>query len=423
MEENNNSPRTLKIELPVVDNSGHDEEDDEEDVVHHVADKDFEEEGGTQLFGDEAEKPVETPGDEEQKQTHKENQEEQKPEPTQGETEEKHAFLTDKDETFIEEDENLQEDKHSVGGEENTMNERITEGPEVNLTEQKSSSANAHNQNKEKLNLPVTHSANGAKLIDHSDTETVVSYDPTGTHIIEYSESQSYVKAASEIALKKVEEADKLQIQTKSNVSGKSNLQNKTEDTNNDPSGIHKHIERPSDTVPRPVKHKRKQQLALTAEEEDLGIYEDTADGDDLTDTELEVMKSKFRSAKLHKEYEKVLEEAELKTEHKNTEKPITEETMTMKPIAEAVKRTKPTIKSAPKPLREINMRDFKEFRERLERGKTAVSCITDVFQESRFVANISFFSNNILRKGLTFLNFSLLFVVTAAGCCDMWRP
>ena len=400
MEENNNSPRTLKIELPVVDNSGHDEEDDEEGVEHHVADKAIEQEGETRIVGDNTEKTAENPGDEEQKQTHTQNHEKQESEPKPVETEEKRAFLTDKDETFIEEDKNLRGDKHLIGGKENTINtERITEGPEVNLTEHKSSSANATpNPNKEKLNLPVTHSANGAKLIDHSDTETVVSYDPTGTHIIEYSESQSYVEAASEIELKKVEEADKLQIQTKSNVSEKSNLQNITEDTNNDPSNIHKHIERPSDTVPRPVKHKRKQQLALTAEEEDLGIYEDTADGDDLTDTELEVMKSKFRSAKLHKEYEKVLEEAELKTEHKNTEKPITEESMTMKPIAEAVKRTKPTIKSAPKPLREINVKDFKEFRERLERGKTAVSCITEVFQESRFVANILFFSNNILQ-------------------------
>ena len=387
MEENNNinSPRTLKIELPVVENhEGHDEDDDEEEVEHKTADKNLEQEGETQHGGGEGVKSVENPGGD-KNESHLD---------IQKDTEDKRTFLTDKDDTHIESGESLEKDKHVIGHEEKAAN--VTNTAEVsdkNLKVQESSLTNStNNQNKETLNLQVTHSANDAKIVDHSDTETVLSYDPTGTHIVEYNENQSYAEVVHEIELKKNEDSNTL-------------LQNPispgAKDTNGAPSDFHKQIERPSDTIPRPVKHKRKQQLALTEEEEELGIYEDTAEGDDLTDTELEVMKNKFRKTKLHKEYEKVLEEAELMAEKKSKKMPIIEETITIKPIAEAVKQAKPTIRSAPRPLREMDEKCFKEFKERLERGKTAVSCIAEVFQESRFVSNIhkSFLSDNIFQN------------------------
>ena len=394
MEENNNSPRTLKIELPVVDNSGHDEDDDEEEAPDQVADEGTEQEGGNLHLDGESIKAAENPSDEGQSQAQKEHQEESEPNlANPGETEQENKKNVINNEIGADIDENPQKDTHLIDGKENTTNfEDTTEVHGENLTEQKESHTNATNsQNRDKVNIKVTHSAGGATIVDHSDTETVVSYDPTGTHIIEYSENTSYLNVANELEIKKNEETDNPQSQNNPNGSEKSHLQSKTEDINKDPSDIHKHIERPSDTVPRPVKHQRKEKRTLTEEEEDLGIYEDTAEGDDLTDTELEVMKSKYRSAKLYKEYEKVLEEAEPKAEDKAPAKPIIEETITIKPLAEAVKRTKPTIKSAPKPLRDLNLRDFKDFRERLERGKTAVSCITDVFQESKFVLYLSF--------------------------------
>ena len=149
---------------------------------------------------------------------------------------------------------------------------------------------------------------------------------------------------------------------------------------------------KPSNIATRPVVHQRKQTLALTAEEEDLGIYEDTAEGDDLTDTEIETLKAKFRSVHSKLEpikQEKVIDKSENKLEvRKDNEdaKLPKMEISTSQINPEVVRLSNLKVMSAPKKIENIQLKYLQEGL--APRGKT-ISCITDVFQESRSVLPI----------------------------------
>ena len=153
-----------------------------------------------------------------------------------------------------------------------------------------------------------------------------------------------------------------------------------------------KDIGKPSNIATRPVAHQRKHTLALTAEEEDLGIYEDTAEGDDLTDTEIETLKAKFRS--VHSKLEPVKQEKVIgKSENKlEVRKDIEDaklpklEISTSQINPEVVRLSNLKVMSAPKKIENVHMKYFQEGLG--PRGKT-ISCITDVFQESRSVLPI----------------------------------
>ena len=232
----------------------------------------------------------------------------------------------------------------------------------------------------------------GAETDAQENADVEITYDPTGTHIVEHNVNQNQMDTLLDDSEVKENEEDIHTVVPKFT----ENIAIKDEGENDNNSDIVRHSGRPSDIV-RPMKHQRRTQKVLTTEEEDLGIYEDTAEGDDLTDTELEVLKSKYKSARLKKEQEKVIEETETKKEDK-LEKPPVQDAFVPLLTAEHIKRTFTKIKSAPKQIQDD---DVKEFSERLgQRGKTAVSCITDVFQESRLV-NSSFLHNHHIHSSL----------------------
>lgn len=376
------SPRkleTLKIELPVVDNSGNDDEEDEEEIA--------------------AQQPAElvTQTQEKSQNLVCNSKESEEKEITQVENESGKEKQAVKDEDVI--DHNGAEAKYEKG-----LDQGDTTGQKrspVNTVESPTNISHSavHNdssadrtvgqnngqslivQNNILLNL------DGAKVTEHSDTETVVSYDPTGTHIIEYNENQSYLNVANELGEKQTKMHHNPGMQNDARGSKIDHSGRKFEQSNKNKEEMSREIERSSDTLVRPVKHQRRPQTTITAEEEALGIYEDTAEGDDLTDTELEVLKSRYRGSKVTKECEKVVEETEPCSKDKVQIKPDIQENVITKPIAEVFSRTKHKINSAPRQLQDVHVRDFKEFKDRLEkRGRTAVSCITDVFEESRLV-------------------------------------
>ena len=166
-------------------------------------------------------------------------------------------------------------------------------------------------------------------------------------------------------------------------------LKGNVSEVQNDGTDISKDNNVPFNTVTRPITHHRKQINTLTTEEEDLGIYEDTADGDDLTDTEIENLKSKFKNVHLKplpKKLEKIIDKAETKTEvqtyMEEVKFPI-KESFTRQINPDVIKLSSIKAMSAPKKMQDFGIKDIHEGLG--QRGKT-LSCIRDVFQESRLV-------------------------------------